>query len=106
MTRHHMVISLGQKELIKNRIKEQLSKEQEIQQIVLFGSFVRSSEPNDIDIAIFQNSTESYLTLALKYRKLMREIANMLPVDVIPLKISATGLFIKEIESGETIYEK
>lgn len=101
-----MIISRIQKELIKNKIREQLSNEQEIQKIVLFGSFVRSSEPNDIDVAIFQNSTESYLSLALKYRKLMREIANMLPVDVIPLKTSATGLFLDEIELGETIYEK
>ncbi|WP_417910019.1 nucleotidyltransferase domain-containing protein [Candidatus Electronema sp. PJ] len=101
-----MVISRAEKELIKNKIREQLSNEQEIQKIVLFGSFIRSNEPNDIDVAIFQNSTESYLSLALKYRKLMREIANMLPVDVIPLKTSATGLFLDEIELGETIYEK
>jgi predicted nucleotidyltransferase len=101
-----MVISRTEKELIKNKIREQLSGQQEIEKIVLFGSFVRSNEPNDIDVAIFQNSTESYLSLALKYRKLMREIANMLPVDVIPLKTSATGLFLNEIELGETIYEK
>lgn len=101
-----MVISRAEKELIKNKIREQLSGQQEIEKIVLFGSFVRSNEPNDIDVAIFQNSTESYLSLALKYRKLMREIANMLPVDVIPLKTSATGLFLDEIELGETIYEK
>uniref|UniRef100_UPI0040569906 nucleotidyltransferase domain-containing protein n=1 Tax=Candidatus Electronema sp. TaxID=2698783 RepID=UPI0040569906 len=101
-----MIISRIQKELIKNKIREQLSGQQEIEKIVLFGSFVRSNEPNDIDVAIFQNSTESYLSLALKYRKLMREIANMLPVDVIPLKTSATGLFLDEIELGETIYEK
>lgn len=30
----------------------------------------------------------------------------MLPVDVISLKTSATGLFLNEIELGETIYEK
>lgn len=101
-----MIISKIQKELIKKKIREQLFDQQEIEKIVLFGSFVRSSEPNDIDIAIFQNSTESYLSLALKYRKLMREISNMLPVDVIPLKTSATGLFLSEIELGETIYEK
>ena len=101
-----MVISRAEKDLIKNKIREQLSGQKEIEKIVLFGSFVRSSEPNDIDVAIFQNSTESYLSLALKYRKLMREIANMLPVDVIPLKTSATGLFLDEIELGETIYEK
>ena len=101
-----MIISISQKELIKNKIREKLSSEEEIQKIVLFGSFAKSSEPNDIDIAIFQSSTESYLSLALKYRKLMREMANMLPVDVIPLKTSATGFFLKEIELGETIYEK
>ncbi|MBW1759447.1 MAG: nucleotidyltransferase domain-containing protein [Deltaproteobacteria bacterium] len=101
-----MTVSNHQKELIKSQIREKLSKEQEIQKIVLFGSFVNSNNPNDIDIAIFQNSNEKYLSLSLKYRKLVRDISKILPIDVIPLKINAKGTFLNEIESGEIIYER
>ena len=101
-----MTVSNTQKENIKSQIRERLSKEQEIQKIVLFGSFVNSNNPNDIDIAIFQNSNEKYLPLSLKYRKLIRDISRILPIDVIPLKANAQGSFINEIEAGEIIYER
>ena len=101
-----MTLSNSQKENIKTQIREKLSKEQEIQKIVLFGSFIHSSHPNDIDIAVFQNSNEKYLTLSLKYRKLTREISRILPVDIIPLKTNAQGTFLNEIKAGEIIYER
>lgn len=101
-----MTVSPTQKEKIKGQIREKLAKEQEIQKIVLFGSFVHSNDPNDIDIAIFQNSDETYLSLSLKYRKLVREVSRILPVDIIPLKVAAGGFFIQEIEAGEVIYER
>ena len=101
-----MTFSKSEKEKIKNQIKERLSKEKEIQKIVLFGSFVHSSNPNDIDIAVFQNSNEKYLSLSLKYRKLIREIAKILPVDVLPLKNDGQGFLLNEIKAGETIYER
>lgn len=63
-----MTVSSSQKEYIKSQIRERFSSEQEIQKIVLFGSFINSNNPNDIDIAVFQNSNEKYLSLALKYR--------------------------------------
>ena len=101
-----MTISNAQKEKIKAQIRERLSKELEIQKIVLFGSFVSSNNPNDIDIAIYQNSNEKYLPLSLKYRKLVREISKVFPIDVIPLKTNAQGTFLNEIEAGEIIYER
>jgi len=101
-----MTVSNAQKENIKSQIRDLLSKEQEIQKIVLFGSFINSNNPNDIDIAVFQDSNEKYLPLSLKYRKLVREISRILPVDVIPLKTNAQGAFLNEIETGEIIYER
>ena len=95
-----------QKKHLKKRITEILSREEEIQKIVLFGSFLTSDNPQDIDVAIFQNSNEKYLPLALKYRKLMREISGILPLDIIPLKINSQGSFINEIDAGEIIYER
>ncbi len=101
-----MSISKGRKELIKTQIRNKLRNEKEIAKIVLFSSFLSSDSPNDIDVAVFQDSNEKYLPLALKYRKLVREIAKILPVDVIPLKATAKGAFLREIEAGEIIYER
>jgi hypothetical protein len=67
---------------------------------------LKAKEPNDIDVAIFQNSKDIYLKLAMKYRKLTREIAKILPVDIIPLKDNSSGIFLNEIIAGEIIYEK
>jgi uncharacterized protein len=94
------------KEQYKRFIRERLREEPEVQRIVIFGSFLHSSAPNDIDIAIFQDSKESYLSLALKYRRLLREIGREIGLDVLPLISVPDGLFADEIMTGETIYEK
>jgi len=101
-----MITSTKQKEKIKNQIRETLALEKEVQRIVLFGSFVNSDTPNDIDVAVFQTSDETYLSLAMKYRKLVRSVAKILPVDIIPLSVNAEGFFIDEIKSGEIVYER
>ncbi len=91
---------------IREYIVEQLSQESEVEIIIIFGSFLKSNTPNDIDIAIFQNSCQTYLNLALKYRKLLRHLYLFFPIDVIPLRLDAQGGFIDEIKGGEVIYEK
>jgi len=95
-----------EKNIIKNQLKEALSQEDEISKIVIFGSFLKANEPNDIDVAIFQNSTEIYLKLAMKYRRLTREIAKIIPIDIFPLKDISSGIFLNEIITGEVIYER
>jgi len=57
-------------------------------------------------VAIFQNSTEIYLKLAMKYRRLTREIAKIIPIDIFPLKDISSGIFLNEIITGEVIYER
>jgi len=102
-----MKFTAKQKEKLKRELVSCLVSEKEIKKIFIFGSFLHSNNPNDIDIAIFQNSTDTYLTLALKYRKKMRGISKTIPVDVIPLKTGIKGNpFLAEIESGELIYER
>ena len=95
------------KEELKRKIINSLKSEKEISKIVLFGSFLSSDNPHDVDVAIFQDSDESYLNLAMKYRKKTRNIAKEIPLDIIPLKTgsSPTG-FLREIESGEIVYER
>ncbi len=92
----------SEKNKIKFQLKEVLSNEKKISKIVIFGSFLKTNSPNDIDVAIFQDSKEIYLKLAMKYRKLTREIAKVLPIDIIPLKSNSTGVFLDEIIIYET----
>ena len=102
-----MVLSESEKKELKTNIANSLLSSSEIEKIVIFGSFLSSKSPNDIDIAVFQNSMDDYLTLALRYRKMIRSISKKIPVDIIPIKSSATNNFIiDEIEKGEVIYAR
>lgn len=101
-----MTLTIEQKEQIKSQLLETLSTQKEVQKIIIFGSFLSSPEPHDIDVAVFQDSTEKYIPLAMKYRNLVRELYQYIPVDVIPIKINASGNFLNEIQAGETIYER
>ncbi|HEX7549999.1 MAG TPA: nucleotidyltransferase domain-containing protein [Candidatus Methylomirabilis sp.] len=90
---------------LKQQVVACLHNEPEVRRIVLFGSFVASPSPQDVDVAVFQESEEGYLPLALKYRRLLRPVASRIPVDVIPLRAhDATGAFLREIEQGEVVY--
>lgn len=72
----------------------------------MFGSFLTSSSPTDMDVAIFQDSDEPYLPLAMKYRSLARPVSARIPLDIIPLRKDATGPLMEEINRGEVIYER
>ncbi len=102
-----MIATAEQKERIKGDLVIRLSREREVCKVVIFGSFLTSETPNDLDVAIFQNSDESYLALAMKYRRLLRPIADQIPIDVIPVRPNAAGSqFLTEICKGEVIYER
>lgn len=80
-------------------------KEKEIVKIIIFGSFVDSEVPHDMDVAVFQDSNEGYLPLAMKYRKKTHEISDIIPLDIIPLKSQVeTDPFLPEILNGEVVY--
>ena len=92
---------------IKKRIVSSLKGEAEIERIIIFGSFNRSDSPNDIDIAVIQNSSDNYLTLALKYRKLVRDISKEIAIDIFPIvKGNNNSFFTSEVASGEVIYAR
>lgn len=102
-----MIATTQQKEQIKRDLAACLSREKEVRKVVVFGSFLTSETPNDLDVAIFQDSDEPYLPLAMKYRRLLRPIADQIPVDVIPVRPNgAGGQFLMEIEKGEVVYER
>ena len=95
------------KQEIKNKIVKSLKGEEEIEKIIIFGSFNTSESPNDIDIAIVQNSSMDYLSLAMKYRKLIRDVSLELAVDVFPIKsINKNYFFTDTVKKGELIYAR
>jgi predicted nucleotidyltransferase len=101
-----MVMSASEKESVKRELVASLSREREVRRIVVFGSFVTEAAPNDLDVAVYQDSDEPYLPLAMKYRRILRRVAERIPLDVVPLRIGrASGSFLAEIERGEVIYE-
>jgi predicted nucleotidyltransferase len=77
--------------------------EPEVRKVVVFGSFVTADNPNDLDIAVFQDSNESYLPLAMKYRRKTRLLARKIPLDILPLKVGAKGIMLDEISQGDII---
>jgi len=96
-----------QKNSLKRRLVDCLEGEKEICKIVIFGSFLKSPEPHDLDVAVFQDSNEKYLPLAMRYRKKTRAIAHVIPIDIIPLRADARSeVFMDEITQGEVIYER
>jgi len=96
-----------QKQSLKQQLVSSLKTEREVCRIVIFGSFLSSNDPNDIDVAVFQDSDEKYLPLAMKYRKKTRDISRRIPLDILPLKAGAHGeVFMDEIEHGEVVYER
>jgi len=95
------------KDEVKNEIVNSLKEQKEIERIIIFGSFNESDSPNDIDIAVVQNSNENYLTLALKYRKLIRNISKEIAVDIFPIvEKNKNSFFTNEVASGEVIYAR
>ena len=78
-----------------NTIKEKLSQFSEVNKVILFGSFIKSSNPND-----------NFLTLSLKYRKGLRELSKIIPLDIVPIKANANSVFLDEINKGQIVYER
>ena len=101
------MLTQPQKDSLKHQLVSCLGGEKEVRRIVIFGSFLKSSDPHDLDVAVFQDSSEKYLPLAMKYRKKTRAIARIIPLEIIPLQAEArSGTFMDEITQGEVIYER
>jgi len=77
-----------------------------VNKVILFGSFINSNNQNDIDIAIVQNSNDNFLTLSLKYRKVLRELSKVIPLDIVQIKENTNGVFMNEINKGQIVYER
>ena len=95
------------KQKLKEEIVAGLAQFPEVRRVIVFGSFVKSDDPHDMDIAVFQDSDESYYPLAMKYRRTLRSVAKKIPLDVIPIRQSPDERpFMQEIQRGEVLYER
>jgi len=103
---NYEVMDALQKNELKRDLARRLAQAQEIRKVVVFGSFLYNDAPDDMDVAVFQDSSEDYLSLALKYRRLATPVAAHIPLDIIPLRPGASGCFVDEINRGEVIYER
>ncbi len=102
-----VMISENEKQNLKHELAGCLKTEKEVRRIVIFGSFLNSPDPHDIDVAVFQDSDDQYLALAMKYRKRTRDIARIISLDIIPIRSDASsGFLMDEIQQGEVIYER
>ncbi len=102
-----MKFTKKEKETLKKELVNSLRSDGFIKKIVLFWSFVKSDDPHDMDVAVFQESNESYLKLAMEYRRKTRSIADKIPIDIFPIKSGVEDhSFLSEVASGETVYER
>ena len=101
-----MRLNAREKDTLKREIVDCLRTEEEVRKIVIFGSFLSSDDPHDLDIAVFQDSTAPYLPLAMKYRRKTRSVAQRIPLDILPLKSQISDdPFLAEVARGEVVYE-
>lgn len=101
------MIPIKEKQELKKLLITSLQREKNIRKVVIFGSFLNSDNPQDMDVAIFQDSSESYIKLAMKYRKMTRAVSKKIPIDIFPIRPNADdALILSEIANGETVYEK
>jgi predicted nucleotidyltransferase len=99
-------MTIEEKTEIKRLLAECLAEAEEVRKIVVFGSFVNSEAPNDLDVAVFLDQDGDYLPLAMKYRRLARPVSATIPIDIIPVRPDASGDILQEIARGEVIYER
>jgi len=56
---------------------------------------------------VVQNSNDNYMTLSLKYRRLIRSITKEIAVDIFPVMVNNRNNFFRnEIASGEVIFAR
>ena len=101
------MLTIEEKQELKKQLVSTFKYEKDIRKIVIFGSFLSSDSPQDMDVAVFQESSEGYIKLAMKYRKMTRVVSKKIPIDIFPIRSNADDASIlSEIENGEVVYEK
>lgn len=102
-----MKLTHHDKEKFKTELVACLQSEPEIKKIIIFGSFLYSDAPEDMDVALVLSSDEHYYTLVPRLRSKIRSLLNRIPVDIVPvLDGIKSSVFLEEIQAGEVVYER
>lgn len=96
------------RDAVRRDLVTALAANDQVEKIIIFGSFNQSATPNDMDVAVFCDSRDDYLTLALALRKKLRHLSRIIPIDLLPISMpyDPAALFLEEINKGEVVYEK
>ena len=107
LLRGNGMVKLSEKQALKKELVACLKGNADIRKIVILGSFVTSDNPRDMDVAVFQKSTDGYLKLSMEYRKLTKPVSNKIPIDIFPIRTDAgKASILSEIDNGEVVYER
>lgn len=97
----------SQKNELKQAVIEAIQDERAVHKIIIFGSFLSSETPGDLDVAVLGNFPHGYLATALRLRKKIRHLTRILPIDIVPIQEDTPmNTFLQEIQHGEVIYER
>jgi len=101
------MVTRHEKQELRKQLVACLRSDTDIRKVVIFGSFITSREPRDMDVAVFQESSKGYVELSMKYRKLTRPVSRRIPVDIFPIRAGMLeASILREIDNGEVIYER
>ena len=93
------------KQQIRQQLQSAFVDDSKVDKIIVFGLFVTSETPHDLDVAVFCNSSDDYLTLALALRKKLRNISSIIPIDLVPIAMPCdpSAAFMQEINKGRSV---
>lgn len=100
-----MLITNEEKNKITDMIAEKISGP-EVKKLILFGSFVESANPNEINLAIISEENLDYISKVAKYRKKIKDLSKKIPVQIFPLLSSEKIYLHDKIKHGVTLYSK
>lgn len=102
-----MFLSKEQKQRLKDQINASLTSDTNVTKIIIFGSFLESAAPESINVAVYQDSTEGYFQLAMKYRKKVKALTNKIKINIYPIRNSIEETTIlSEMEMMEVIFQR
>lgn len=103
-----ILMTHADKNKLKSELVTALAGDEKVEKIIIFGSFTTSATPHDMDLAVFCDSKDDYLTLALDLRRKLRGLSRIIPIDLLPISVpyDPASVFLQEINKGEVVYEK
>ena len=95
-----------QQEII-DRIVKILSKDENIDKILFFGSYLVNGKPYEVSLIIFEKESPNYLISQFHYEKLLKEVAQGLILNILPVNSAQAEMSLnRRLEDALCIYQK